>query len=1034
MVFNGSSRRFENSPTVLIFFALFAFFFVSVLKAERLPVKTYTIADGLLRDNVYKIKQDSRGFLWFTTVEGVSRFDGYAFTNFTTADGLPDRRVNDFLETRDGTIYIATDRGLARLNPIGVRAREASSAANQNGSLFTAFLPVSERAFAINILFEDEDGTVFAGTSDGLYRLTLTDGETKLESVNLGGVPDGEPLEIRAIIKDRKGAMWIGSGNGIFRIAPGGAVERFDKKSGLPDVSISVIYEDRNGRIWVGLRPNQKSGLLLLVAEPHENQNIVERHYHEKDGLPADWVTALSESSGGKFWVGTTRGLCEWQGEGGKSVCRTYTAKNGLCDKEIWTLIEDKDDNLWAGTRCGVMKWTRYGFTTYTEADGTGDTLANSIFENSAGELFASFNNGTSRTVSRFDGEKFELVKPHFPSDIIYFGWGWKQTARQDRGGDWWFPTAKGLYRFRRPVRFADLSKTAPQKISFGEKGNETFRFYEDSRGDFWVSTIGTAFELWHHQRAENVWQNVSNEAGISQSRIATAFVEDARGNLWIGTGSDANDTALIRYRDGNFKVYTRADSELLAGWIRDLYVDHADRLWITDTETSVLRLDDPESERLDFKRYTPAEGLSSVGVSCITEDAFGRIYIGTGRGLDRLTPESGQIENFTTADGLPSSSVEIAYRDRHSDLWFGTTGGLTRLSPKPERARKPPNVLITGLRVSGESQNISVLGESSIKALELNSDQKQVSIDFLGLGASLGERLKYEYRLAGADWIPANERTVNFANLAAGEYKFEIRAQTADRIYSQPALVAFRIAAPFWQRPWFIASAVILTALAIYFFYKTRLARLLEMERMRTRIATDLHDDIGANLTRISLLSEVASRQAAGENGKKILPSIAEIARESVASMNDIVWAISPEHDSLIDLTRRMRRHAEEVFVLRDIELVFNAPDSDLRLSIGVRRDVLLIFKEAVNNAAKHSNCSRVAIDFRCEHSALRLRIEDDGKGFDPKNMESYGQGLRSMARRANALGGDLTIKSKSTGGGTIVRFEMPLSPRRRA
>ena len=135
--------------------------------------------------------------------------------------------------------------------------------------------------------------------------------------------------------------------------------------------------------------------------------------------------------------------------------------------------------------------------------------------------------------------------------------------------------------------------------------------------------------------------------------------------------------------------------------------------------------------------------------------------------------------------------------------------------------------------------------------------------------------------------------------------------------------------------------------------FYRYRLSRLLEMERMRTRIATDLHDDIGANLTRISLLSEVANQQIKSNgSNENLLPSIADIARESVASMNDIVWAISPEHDRLLDLTRRMRQHAEEVFSFRDVDLDFNAPASDLKLSVGVRRDVLLIFKEAVNNA----------------------------------------------------------------------------------
>ncbi len=274
---------------------------------------------------------------------------------------------------------------------------------------------------------------------------------------------------------------------------------------------------------------------------------------------------------------------------------------------------------------------------------------------------------------------------------------------------------------------------------------------------------------------------------------------------------------------------------------------------------------------------------------------------------------------------------------------------------------------------------------------------------------------------------IPTIERTVNFANLASGEYQFEVRAQTGDRIYSQSASVTFRIATPLWQRWWFIASVLVLIALAVYLFYKNRLVRLLEMERMRTRIATDLHDDIGANLTRISLLSEVAKQKAENGNGN-LLTSIADIARESVASMNDIVWAISPDHDSLLDLTRRMRGHAEEVFSLRDIGLEFHAPtaDADLKLNVGVRRDVLLIFKEAVNNAARHSDCSRAEIDFRVNNAVLFLRVKDNGKGFET-NSESDGQGLRSIKRRADALGGNLKIVSQN-GNGTAVEFEMSL------
>ena len=1017
----GANPRRKQSKTRIFSTAFVRFalvlFFSAFAEAERLPIKTYSVADGLLRDNVFKIKQDSRGFLWFCTAEGVSRFDGYAFTNFTAADGLPDRHVNDFLETKSGAIYLATDAGIAELNPKGL----ANSTENP---LFTVISPDAPQAKQINILSEDGDGAIWAGTSGGLYKLN---GKDALEAVDLGEKPNRiDEIYINTMIRDRRGALWIGAENGgIYRLAANGEVAHFDRAEGLPDINISTLLEDKNGRIWVGLRPHFLSGLLLLIDEPHENQNIVEHYYTTKDGLPADWITSLFESDDGKFWVGTTNGLCEWQ-SGETTVCKTFTKENNLCDGEVWSIAEDKDKNLWTGTRCGLKKWTRNGFTTFTEADEMGAPNPNSIFE-TAGELFVSFNDGKIRTVSRFDGEKFSLIKPNFPTNFGSFGWGWKQTVRQTSAGDWWFPVNPGIFRFPKPAKFEDLAKITPQQMTIGTKPSEVFRFYEDSRGDLWFSLIGNAFELWRWERATDEWQNFTADAGIGKNRIAASFVEDKARNLWIGTGTDTNDAALIRFGNGQLRVFPQSENPLLAGWMRDLYVDSKGRLWIADTTNGVLRLDDVNAETLNFTNYTTAEGLASIGVSCLTEDEFGRIYIGSGRGLDRLNPETGQVENFTTADGLPNSNVEIAYRDRRNNLWFGTTDGLARLVPESARERQPPNALITNLRVNGESQSVSVLGETAISPLGLNSEQKQISVDFVGLGASLGEKLKYEYRFGDADWTQTNERTVNFANLAAGEYKFEVRARTADRIYSQPSTVSFRIASPIWQRWWFIVLAAVLVGLIIYFTYRNRLKRLLEMERMRTRIATDLHDDIGANLTRIALLSEVANQQAVSETVKNLLPSIAGIARESVASMNDIVWAIAPEHDSLLDLTRRMRSFAEEVFALRDIDLAFDAPtaDTDLKLSVGVRRDVLLIFKEAVNNAARHSECTKVAIDFRVEHAKLFLQIKDNGTGFAP-DSESDGQGLRSMSRRAKVLGGNLTIESND---GTTVKFELVLA-----
>ncbi|MBA3769146.1 MAG: hypothetical protein H0X08_01350 [Blastocatellia bacterium] len=1021
--FSFVGRAFAR--TVVLVWLLLLF---SIGYAERLPIRTYSVADGLLRDYVYKIKQDSRGFLWFCTPGGLSRFDGYTFTNFTAADGLPDLRVNDFLEARNGTIWLATDAGLARLNPTGIHKLQSGNP-HQDNPLFSVYLTENPKAKKSLVLFEDEIGQIFVGTGDGLYRLAEKSGDFALEAVDLG-IPRTEMLEVTAIIKDRRGALWIGTYlNGLIRLWPDGAADQFMMPQGLPGNNIESLLEDKNGRMWVGMRAGLGDGLCLLVAEPERNQKIVERIFTTADGLPAQWIYAIHQSGDGQLWVATTRGLCRWQGENGKSICKTYTAKNDICDSDIWTLTEDKDGNLWTGTRCGAKKLSRYGFTTYTEKDGVESPFINSIFENPAGELFATSDNGDTRNISRFNGEIFDLVKPSFPPEIAYFGWGTKQTVRQDRAGAWWFPTGNGLYRFPQTARFDDLDKFTSERFSPVAERIEIFRLFEDSRGDFWCATTGAKSDLWRWERSINVGHDYARDLDFAnKDRLGWAFVEDSAGNLWISTSGATSEPSLIRYREGRFKIFTEAYG-LPPGVTADLFIDGKGRLWLANSVSGLLRLDDVNAEYLIFTRYSLAEGLSTPGAICVTEDEFGRIYACTARGLDRLNPDSGQIEHFTTADGLPNSFPQFAHRDSKNALWFATTDGLARFQPEPERNRQPPNVLITGLRIGGVAQSISVLGETKIPALELASDERQVSVDFVGLGATLGEKLKYEYRLNEAsEWTQTTERTVNFANLSAGNYELEVRAQTADRIYSLvPATLSIRIDAPLWQRWWFIAASLLLTGFAIYLFYRKRLDRLLELERIRTSIATDLHDDIGANLTRISLLSEVAKQKSENGNGN-LLTSIADIARESVASMNDIVWAISPDHDSLLDLTVRMRRHAEEIFALRDIDLIFDAPvaDADLKLSVGVRRDVLLIFKEAVNNAARHSDCTKVEIDFLLDGTKLSLRIADNGKGFI-ENSENDGQGLRSMTRRAELHGGKLKIDVRS-GNGTAVELLLPL------
>ena len=732
--------------------------------------------------------------------------------------------------------------------------------------------------------------------------------------------------------------------------------------------------------------------------------------------------------------MATSGGLCRWQEDGsvGGSVCKTYTAKNDLCD-QIYAISEDKDGNLWTGSTCGAKKIARYGFTTYAEADGLDYNWVNAMFENGAGEVFATSYPKTERVISRFDGEKFSSVKPRLPDYVNYHGYGWQQTVFQDSRGAWWIPTGAGLFRSPDNTSFETLANAPLEKQETGAKGNEPFRLFEDSRGDVWMATTtGDDNDLMRWERDKNVWHDHTAQAGISVYRVGTAFSEDRHGNVWIGASSDHGDGALVRYRpNGEFRVFTTAEGAPSA-WTSDLFLDSRGRLWIATDEDGLLRLDETNSDRLDVKKYTPADGLTSIATICVTEDEFGRIYVATWRGIDRLTPETGQIESFTSADGLPNNHTESSYRDRNNNLWFMTENGLARFRAEPPRQRKPPTILITGLRIEGSPQSVSILGETDAGELDLASDQRQISVDFLGLGLSLGENLRYEYRLNNENWTPTSERTVNFANLSSDDYRFEVRAQTADRIFSQPAVFSFKIAAPLWQRWWFFTGILALTSVLIYAFYRYRLNKLLEIERTRTRIATDLHDDIGANLSKISLLSGIVNmKMTAADDGdgsaenRRMLTTIAEVSRSSVDAMRDIVWAINPHSDSVLEMTRRMRQYAEGIFVDKGVRVKFDAPDEDgdenIKLSMDIRRELFLIFKEAVNNAARHSGCSQVEIDFHVRGgSEIFLQIADDGRGFD-FSREFDGNGLSNMKNRAKKIGGRFEIKSEAERGTTI-------------
>ena len=959
--------------------------------------------------------------MWFCTADGLSRFDGYTFTTYTTDQGIPSGRVSDLLETRDGRYWLATNVGLVRFNPSGP-------------PLFTlvAMDDADPAAKNVTSLVEDRAGTIWVGTTNGLYRLERSRGTLALRAVDIG-IPHEyrEQATISHVAGARDGSLWIGTPSGLYRRWPDGSAARYTQRHGLPDDFIHHVIEDHLGRLWVATRSR---GFFGLTADDSHKPPIISRAYTMSDGLPTQWIFGLFESSDHQLWLATNTGLVQFlpDADAPRSAFRAYSPKEGLSYREITALNQDASGNLWLGTNAaGAMKLARNGFTTYGEPDGPASV--NAIVEDRSGALCfrgAGRESGMYTTMfGCFDGRRVTWFTPRAIQNL---GWVEEGVLLQTRNREWWLGATTGVYRFPSSTSFLEIRRAralAHYTTHDGLAAAQVFRLFEDSGGDVWISTISSSVNglaLWDH--ATGRLRNLAGLAGLPSldQELPRAFGEDRFGSVWIGFNNGA-----ARYRAGRLRFFTTGDG-LPPGSIVNIHSDGAGRLWLASSRSGVVRIDDPAAERPRFTTYSTEQGLASNRAEVITDDAYGRIYIGTGRGLDRLDPVSGRIGHFTSADGLAPGLFRAAFRDRAGTLWFGMTGGLSRLTPGPEAHRVAPPILVSRLTVAGSPRPVSALGERAMTLPDLASDQNQLQIEFLGLDFTPGERLRYQYRLDGADadWSAPNEGlAVNYANLAPGRYRFLVRGVAADGTTSAPpATLAFVVLRPVWQRWWFVTLIAAVAGIAAYVAYRIRMAQIVEMASVRTRIATDLHDDIGSNLTRIAILSEVARQQlpdrAAPADG--LLSSIASISRDSIAAMSDIVWAVNPERDRLADLVRRMRRHAEELFATRGVALTFRAPAEDLTLGAAVRRDVFLIFKEAVNNAARHADCSSVSVDFAIDGRWLSLDIADDGRGFDPATAENTGQGLASMRRRAERLRGILDVEA-AVDKGTIVRARIP-------
>jgi len=963
----------------------------ALMHAERQPTRVYSTADGLPSTMVNCNVLDSHGFMWFCTREGLSRFDGYTFTNYGEEQGLPDRVVTSFLETKRGEYWVGTGRGVALFNPKPSKKTPMFVASGTND-----IGPVSA-------LQEDVNGAVWIASSEaGLFQLVPANGSWSLRRAAVQPDPG---FQAEGFLADHAGNLWItiyrehGQCK-LWRLSKDGHVDVFTDPFLANGNRIGSVAEDRRGRIWVGTY----QGLALLVAQPQPGSRLIEHVYFS----PGPAYPFLA--SDGRLWVGA------------KGTWEIVTNSQGKVNFRLFDPNghgfngEDGQGNLW----CGTSKTEKNGFISYGIEDGLKTDDIRSIFQGADGSLY--FVTGLhSRYIHRFDGDRFTAVSPYVPghdADWDWLGWGWGQTHFQDHRGEWWIATGHGVLRYPKVGRLEDLAHTAP--TAFYPEHDRIFRLYEDSRGDVWIGAWGGSAR----------WERSSGRLlPLHFPAEPTAFREDLNGSVWSGFWGGG----LTREYHGQQEIIIPYEGSP-TGTIFSLFLDHAGRMWAGTTRGGLLRFDDPTADHPTFRAYSTREGLSSNEVRAITEDPFGRIYFWTGRGVDRLNPESGAIRHYNEADGLVPTGADhnTAFCDRRGRLWFGL-GGLSRLDPEPDPPTQPPPIRITKLKIRGIDYPVSELGETELSGLELQPNENQIQIDFASLNFASGDVIRYQYKFDGvdSDWSPATDsRSVNFPRLPSGRYRFLVRAVNADGLASlTPALVSMRLLPPIWTRWWFVTTVLAFASYAAFLAYRYRVRHLLELERVRTRIATDLHDDIGSSLTQIAIMSEVAQKQNDRQSAGEPLSHIADLSRELVDSMSDIVWAINPKRDHLVDLTQRMRRFVSDVLEAADIEVVFRAPQQgpDTELNADVRREVFLLFKECVNNIVKHAECRHAEVLVDVRSNELLVELRDDGRGFQMHETGNHGHGLASMRERAQRLGGQLEVESEP-GKGTRLRLSVPL------
>jgi signal transduction histidine kinase/ligand-binding sensor domain-containing protein len=973
-------------PLLLILLILAA---VSSVSAQY-NFSSWTADDGLPQNSVYAFEQTHDGYLWFTTLDGLVRFDGVSFTNFSKSNvsQFKSNRFSSLMEDSRGDLWMGTDDG----GVVRYHGGEFFSYTTEDG------LPHN----AIDLLLKAKDGLPIVVTRAGIVhwqgdRFVSFAGPGKLFYRRSNG----------ALSTSDTGVFWYADGTAIMSFNEGQLLSS-QKYQGL---AVAVIYEDSQHNVWLG---TVNGGLVKF-------KDGMFTTFGAKDGLPSLTITSIFEDRDHHLWIGTRAGLCSFQD--GKAGC--YTTDQGLSGNYIRSIYQDREGNLWVGTdNRGINRLTPRAVSFYTPQDGLLTDITYPIIQDHSGTVWIG---GRDGSVTRYrDGvftEGFRASGLPFESTT---------ALGEDREGRLWIGKLAS-------IQFVKDGKLNTFDPGMSLDGVIVRAIHEDRNGTIWFATSNG---LLKHQNGATT--QLTNRDGLAGNDVE-ALLEDSQGRLWLGTYS-----GLSVYQNGTFSSFTEKDG-LPSNHLRSLYEDADGVLWIGTYDGGLARFKDGHFTRYTVNEGLYNNGVFVIledGKNNFWLSCNRGIYRVNRQQLNDFA--AGKITQINSiAYGKQDGMLNIecnggrqpaGYKTRDGRLWFPTQGGVAVIDPATVSINpQSPRVVIENCLVQRQ-------GLDCRQPIEIRPGQENIEIHYTGLSFIKSEQVHFKYQLEGLDagWIDTGTRRVAyFSHLPPGKYTFKVIAANSDGVWNtEGAALKITVLPPFWRTWWFVSLIALLVAGVGFTAYTVRVRQLRRahavqeafsrqliqsQERERKRIAAELHDSLGQNLLIIKNRALMGLTAAEQEAAHQQFDRISASASQAIEEVREIAYNLRPYHLDRLGLTSTIEAMVEKVAASTAIRFTAQIAAIDDLFAKEDEISIYRVVQECVSNVVRHSQATDAEVLVRRSDHAVQIIVKDNGEGFNPteKKAANGGFGLTGISERTKMLGGTYRITS-ATGQGTTVSINI--------